>query len=79
MLITGFPTAFAVHFTGRTGLREYRDTFDDDAAELKRFIVRLAEEGVNILPDGRMYVSAVHNEADIEDTVAAFERALPYV
>ena len=79
MLITGFPTAFAVHFTKRKALWEYRDTLDDDAARLKQFIVLLAKEGVNILPDGRMYVSAVHTEADIEDTVAAFERALPYV
>ena len=79
MLITGFPTAFAVHFTERRSLREYRDTFDDDAGKLKRFIVLLAKEGVNILPDGRMYVSAAHTEADVEDTVAVFERALPHV
>jgi glutamate-1-semialdehyde 2,1-aminomutase len=76
LLVTGFGTAFAVHFTPRAELNEYRDLFDDDARALKRLIVALLEEGVYILPDGRMYVSVVHSDVDAGETVAAFDRAL---
>ena len=34
------------------------------------------EEGLHILPDGRLYVSAAHTDADIEETIGAFERVL---
>jgi glutamate-1-semialdehyde 2,1-aminomutase len=76
LLVTGFGTAFAAHFTSKTELREYRDLFGDDAEMLRRLVVALLEEGINILPDGRMYVSVAHSEEDAAETIAAFERAL---
>ncbi len=76
LLVSGFGTAFAVHFTQRAELHEYRDTFEDDPALLKRLVLALFEEGVNILPDGRMYTSVVHSEEDAAETIAAFDRAL---
>lgn len=76
LVVAGFGTAFAVHFTRKKELFEYRDLFEDDAGMLNRLIVALLEEGVYILPDGRMYVSVVHSESDAGATVAAFERAL---
>jgi glutamate-1-semialdehyde 2,1-aminomutase len=76
LLVTGFPAAFALHFTSRQRLTEYRDTFDDDRERLNRFIVRLLEEGVNILADGRMYVSTAHSDDDVDETLRAFEAAL---
>src|SRR5207248_2340592 len=39
LLVTGFGAAFALHFTSRTELREYRDTLDDDAEALQRFLL----------------------------------------
>ena len=76
VLVSGFGTAFAIHFTPRTELREYRDLFDDSADMLKRLVVALLQEGVYILPDGRLYVSVVHSEQDAAETIAAFDRAL---
>jgi glutamate-1-semialdehyde 2,1-aminomutase len=76
MLLTGFPTAFAVHFTKRRELREYRDLFEDDADRLRRFVAAMIEQGVNVLPDGRIYVSAVHTEDDVQETLSAVEKAL---
>jgi glutamate-1-semialdehyde 2,1-aminomutase len=76
LLVCGFPTAFALHFTARKELVEYRDTLDDDTARLSALIERLMDEGVYILPDGRMYVSAAHGEAEVAETLSAFERAL---
>ena len=75
VLVTGFGTAFAVHFTRKPELVEYRDTLADDTEMLRRLVVALLEEGVYILPDGRLYVSVVHSDEDAKETVAAFERA----
>ena len=75
LLISGFGAAFALHFTTRQALREYRDTMEDDTALLESLVRELAAEGVTILPDGRMYVSTVHTEAETEETLAAFEKA----
>lgn len=75
VLVSGFGTAFAVHFTPKSELFEYRDVLDDDPAALRRLVITLLEEGVYILPDGRLYVSVVHSDDDAAQTVAAFERA----
>ncbi len=76
LVVSGFGAAFALHFTAREDLRDYADTLDDDAAALRRLCLRLLEEGVQILPDGRMYLSTVHSEQDAARTLDAFERAL---
>jgi len=73
---TGFGAAFAVHFTTRTELRHYRDTLDDDAGRLRSFLLAALAQGVNIVPDGRFYTSAVHSEADVAQTIAALGLAL---
>lgn len=72
--VTGFGTAMSLHFTHRTELRDYRDTLDDDRATLQRILLRALEEGLHLVPDGRLYVSAAHTDADIDETLAAFER-----
>jgi glutamate-1-semialdehyde 2,1-aminomutase len=72
-LVTGFGTAFAIHFTQRTELRDYRDTLADDAGLLRQFLHRALQEGLHIVPDGRMYVSCVHTPRDVDDTLARLE------
>jgi glutamate-1-semialdehyde 2,1-aminomutase len=72
----GFGAALALHFGNRTQLRDYRDTLSDDRAMLKRFVRAALAEGIHMVPDGRLYVSAVHTERDIEETVAAAARAM---
>lgn len=72
--VTGFGTAFALHFNSRQELRDYRDILDDDQELLDLCLFAALEEGINILPDGRMYVSTVHSPADIEQTIASMER-----
>jgi glutamate-1-semialdehyde 2,1-aminomutase len=74
LTVTGFGAAFSLHFTTRAELRDYRDTLEDDGASLKRILRRALEEGLHLLPDGRLYVSAAHTDQDIEATVGAFER-----
>jgi glutamate-1-semialdehyde 2,1-aminomutase len=74
LTVTGFGAAFALHFTTRTELFDYRDTLDDDANRLSRVITRGLEAGLHLLPDGRLYLSAAHGEAEVAETLAAFDR-----
>lgn len=68
-LLCGFGAAFALHFTHRTELHQYRDTLDDDRSLLDRFLFAALERGLNLLPDGRFYVSIAHSEEDIAETL----------
>jgi len=74
LLVSGFGAAFSVHFTGRRELVQYRDILDDDAGLLRRFLKGLLEEGVYLLPDGRIYTSAAHTGDDIGRTLEAVNR-----
>ena len=73
VLVSGFGAAFAIHFTNRTELRDYRDTLADDTGLMSRFLYRALEQGLHIVPDGRMYVSAAHTDRDIDDTLTRLE------
>src|SRR5262249_19430716 len=75
LLTTGFGTAFAVHFTNRPQLTDYRDTLDDNRELLARFLLEALAEGIHLLPDGRFYTSIVHSDEDIVQTLNAFDRA----
>ena len=74
LTVTGFGAAMSLHFTQRTQLRDYRDTLDDNRQMLQRVLRRALEEGLHLVPDGRLYVSAVHTDEDIAETLQAFER-----
>lgn len=73
--VTGFGAAFYLHFTQRNSLRNYRDTFEDDRELQQKFLLAALREGVILVPDGRVYVSAVHSEADIDQTLDRLDRA----
>ena len=73
LVVSGFGAAFALHFTDRTELVDYRDTLADDSERLRRFLYRALEEGLHIVPDGRMYVSAAHTPRDIDETLTRLE------
>jgi glutamate-1-semialdehyde 2,1-aminomutase len=72
--VSGFGAAFALHFSNPTPLLDYRDTLADDRALLRRFLALALGEGLHLLPDGRMYVSAAHTGRDAKETLAAFDR-----
>ena len=74
LLVTGFGTAFALHFSTLAGLNDYRDTLADDRPLLERFLHRALEEGLHIVPDGRMYVSAAHTADDTEETLGRLDK-----
>jgi len=47
-----------------------------DQAFYDRLTVHMLRRGVFALPGGRWYISTVHSEQDIAETVAAFDEAL---
>ena len=76
LLVAGFGTAMALHFTGQSELNDYRDTFADDSAKLQRFLYLALEEGLHIVPDGRLYVSTAHTRRDIDETLERLDRVI---
>jgi glutamate-1-semialdehyde 2,1-aminomutase len=74
LTVCGFGAAFAIHFTKKSELVDYRDTLEDDRARLATFIRLALEEGLYLLPDGRFYVSVVHTEQDATYTLQAVRR-----
>ena len=75
--ITGFGAAFSLHFTKAETLRTYRDILADDKERLNKFLRLALDEGLFLLPDGRLYVSVAHTPQDIEATIGAVRRVLP--
>ncbi|MBM3738896.1 MAG: aspartate aminotransferase family protein [Acidobacteria bacterium] len=69
--ICGFGTAFSVHFTERESLVSYRDMLDDNRERLLAYVRGMLDRGIYLLPDGRVYVSCVHTQREVEETVAA--------
>ena len=76
LLVSGFGASFAIHFTQKTELLDYRDTLADDSQMLQRFLYGALQHGLHIVPDGRFYVSAAHTARDIADTVERLDRVL---
>lgn len=74
LLVSGFGTAFSLHFTQVPALREYRDTLHDDRDMLRRFVFGCLAEGLHFLPDGRVYLSVVHGEEEIQESLEAIDR-----
>jgi glutamate-1-semialdehyde 2,1-aminomutase len=74
LTVTGFGAAMSLHFTERTELRDYRDTLDDNREMLQLVLRRALEEGLHLVPDGRLYVSVAHTDEDIAETLQVFER-----
>jgi glutamate-1-semialdehyde 2,1-aminomutase len=71
VLVNGLGSVFHVSFTRRTEMRNYWDTLDVDVRARDVFLGALVENGVYPLPDGRWYVSAAHDQADVDRSLTA--------
>ncbi|MFN0169241.1 MAG: aspartate aminotransferase family protein [Bryobacteraceae bacterium] len=72
--VTGFGGCFHVHFTDLPAVTNYRHTFQDKKDVLERYLQAALDEGLWLLPEGRVYVSAVHGDREVEDTLGAVRR-----
>jgi len=60
----------------REQLNHYRDTLDDDKDRLRQFMTLALSKGVVMVADGRFYVSTVHREDDIRETLDVVDSVL---
>jgi glutamate-1-semialdehyde 2,1-aminomutase len=72
--VTGEPPLFDVVFTDRP-IRDYRSTLTGDAELMRRFNALLRERGI-LKGESKYYISLAHTDADIKDTIAAWESAI---
>ena len=62
--------------TDQDGITDYRDYARTDHAKAKRFHDALLDRGVNIVTRGLWFLSAAHDEVDVDRTLEAVASAL---
>jgi glutamate-1-semialdehyde 2,1-aminomutase len=72
--VVGEGVLFEVYFTDGE-ITDYRSTLGADRARLSRFVQLLRERGV-FRGASKFYLSIVHDEADVAETIRAFESAI---
>lgn len=72
--VMGEPPVFDVAFTDEKEVRDYRAVLRADAAKLKRFNTALLENGI-LKGDTKFYVGLAHGEAEVAQTLTAFDAA----
>ena len=75
--VFGVGPAFHVAFTDEADIHDYRSFIRTDGARRDRFNARLHSEGVRITARGTWFLSAAHSDEDIEESLAAADRAFP--
>jgi glutamate-1-semialdehyde 2,1-aminomutase len=73
--VRGFGAVFHPAFTDREEISSYREFLATDAYKRARFNALLHEEGVRVTARGTWFLSTAHSDADIEESLAAAERA----
>lgn len=75
-LVTQGPgPVFFTWFLEEGGVSTYRDHRRADGGRYARFAELMLNEGTRVIPVGRWYLNAAHTDADIDETLAAAERA----
>jgi glutamate-1-semialdehyde 2,1-aminomutase len=77
---TGMGSLLKIHFTARA-IRDYQTATPDPAAAhcMTQLMTGLLNEGVLIAPNGLLALSTPMSDADIDEVIQAFERALSKV
>ena len=67
---------FHMMFIEREQVTTFAEFSERDAAAYSKFAERMLHEGVLLRSNGLWYISAVHTDEDVEQTLAAVDRAL---
>ena len=70
----GEGVLFEIYFTDED-ITDYRSTLKADKAKLTRFVALLRERGI-FRGASKFYLSIVHDERDVKETIQAFESAI---
>jgi len=76
MRVQGLPAIFQVFFTDGPAPRNYRDAAACDRDAVLALHQALQEEGIRINQVGKWFLSTAHDDAVIDETLAAADRAM---
>lgn len=79
LAISGVGTVFSVHWNQETPPRDYRQTLASDMESYTRFRAEMLKREVQLIPDARWYVSAVHGPKELELATRAIEQSMAVV
>ncbi|MDP1752057.1 MAG: aspartate aminotransferase family protein [Reyranella sp.] len=76
VLVQGFPTIFQTFFSRAAPPRNYRESMACDRDTALAFHRALQEEGIRVNQRTTWFLSAAHDDAIIDETLAAADRAM---
>jgi glutamate-1-semialdehyde 2,1-aminomutase len=74
--VQGAPAIFQVHFTDGPGPRNYREAEACDRDRALAFHRALQEEGIRINQQAKFFLSSAHDDAIVEETLAAADKVM---
>jgi glutamate-1-semialdehyde 2,1-aminomutase len=74
--VGGLPAIFQVFFTGGPPPRNYRESIACDRDKALAFHQALQEEGIRTNQNAKWFLSTAHDDAIIDETLAAADRAM---
>ena len=74
--VQGAAAIFQMHFTGGAAPRNYRDAVACDRDRALAFHIAMQEEGIRINPQAKFFLSTAHDDAIIDETLAAAGKVL---
>jgi glutamate-1-semialdehyde 2,1-aminomutase len=74
--VQGAPAIFQVHFTEGAAPRNYRDAVACDRDRALAFHRAMQEEGIRVNQQAKFFLSTAHDEAIIDQTLAAADKAM---
>lgn len=79
LTVRGVGTVFKFVFPDEGAVADSRGLTAPPSGRLGAWLEAALDEGLYLLPDGRWYISAIHSEADFEQTLAGARRAFARV
>jgi glutamate-1-semialdehyde 2,1-aminomutase len=74
--VQGAPAIFQVHFTAGPGPKNYRDAAACDRDKALAFHAAMQDEGIRVNPQAKFFLSTAHDEAIVDETLAAADKVL---
>ena len=70
MLVQGPGPMIHAGFTTLEKVRDFRDTLSYDKKQYAAFVAGMQDRGIRLIGRGLWYLSAAHNEKDIEQAIS---------
>lgn len=74
LVTSGVGSVFSIHFGLEQAPMNYTACLDTDMDLYGRFRLKMLEEGIHLLPDGRWYVGTSHSDTELAMTIEAITK-----